>query len=168
MTRVLLAKEKHEDRILAADTDEELARSSLKLLLERWEEGWYEDPDEYWEYREEPPYTQEQIEGLPEGSGARREAEHQNERWLRYEHERKQNRQFWAFLQGVIEYKDDPEILTKTSQLFTGRIGKKDPSKPFGKDNFVSPYEQFPSLYVGLEFRKDFEYEWVELQEIES
>jgi hypothetical protein len=46
--RVIVAHEKHDDRILPATTEEEWAESSLALLAERLEDGhWYYDPAEW-------------------------------------------------------------------------------------------------------------------------
>lgn len=48
MTRVIIAREKHGERILDASTEDALARSAHKLLKERLEDGhWYYDPDEW-------------------------------------------------------------------------------------------------------------------------
>jgi hypothetical protein len=166
--RVLVAREEHGERIILADTDEQLAVAALKLLLERWDQGWYEDPDGYWEYREEPPYTQEQVDALPERSRARYEAENQNETWERVAKKRKGARQFYAYVKAVAENRDDPEVVSQRTALFTGRIARKDPSKPFGGDNIASPFEPFPSTWAALVFRRDHEYEFVELRDLEQ
>lgn len=163
--RVLVAKEKHGDRLLAADTEEALAQAAFTLLKERWEQGWYEDPDDIMEYREEPPYTDEQLAAIPEGSAAHRAATRELNTWHEYERTRKDERQFYAAVKSAME--NEAEALAHKSPMFTGRIGAKDPSKPFTLDNALSPYEQLPSPWVALCYRKDHEYEYVELREVE-
>ena len=45
--KIIVAKEKHSTRYLDASTDKAFAGSALKLLTERWNEGyWYPPPDE--------------------------------------------------------------------------------------------------------------------------
>lgn len=44
--RVIVVKDKHEEYILEASTDEQWAEASLNLLTERWDTGyWYDEDD---------------------------------------------------------------------------------------------------------------------------
>ena len=43
MGRILILKEKHCDRYILADTDEQLHKAALALMRERLEGGWYSD-----------------------------------------------------------------------------------------------------------------------------
>lgn len=79
LNQIIIAKEKHGDRFYDASTPEAWAKNALKILTERWNEGyWYEDPDDdglgnsEWadkrreEYKKACALTEEEIEALPE------------------------------------------------------------------------------------------------------
>jgi rubrerythrin len=57
MGAILVAHEKHGEYYFPASTDEELSKSALYLLTERWNQGyWYLEPDEYLSSKYSPTF----------------------------------------------------------------------------------------------------------------
>lgn len=159
MSRVLKINDKYDEHLVAVDTEEALSKASLKLLRERMEEGWYDEPDP-----DEPPYSKEQIEGLPEGSSARLVAERELRQWEGSAKQRADERQWWEAVVALLAQPEE-EALARTSSIFTGRIHfvEKD-----GKRRIGSPMEDFPTAWACLHWRskQGYEYENVQLVEV--
>lgn len=160
--RIIYADEKHENRVIDANTDAALARASLALLRARWDEGWYEEPESA-----EPPYTAEQIAALPDRSRARRLVEAEIAGWQSQEQQRREYRQWYLAVEQLLA-QPKKEALKRRSKLWTGRLGFV-PGKPKTMENALSPYESFPTAWVALVWRskQGYEYETVRLEETE-
>jgi hypothetical protein len=143
--KILVAKEKYDTRYLDASTTKALARSALELLKERLDSGWYPKPNELFPDKEnQEEMSQEAINALPERY---RVQEEKRQKALRREKdERTLYQQWYNRVKTVIRNKD----LSCTS------IGKNR-----SKSNI-------PLAWQLLLERTDYEYESVELREVET
>lgn len=152
MTRVIVASEKHGDRILDASTDEKWLENSMALLRERLEEGhWYWDPDE-WD--KDHPFVQElrrkearlmevsdeDVDNFPDSVARAMKAEREQIR--RTESDAVKARKFLTVVRETLD-------------------GTREPWKKLRNG------ESWPRAWWLLHHRRDAEYEYVELKETE-
>jgi hypothetical protein len=62
---IVIFKEKHSDRYFAIPDIDTFCKVALKIVTERFKEGWYGDESDY--SIDEPGLSREQVEALPEG-----------------------------------------------------------------------------------------------------
>lgn len=146
--RMIVAYEKHERRYLDASTDEAWAASSLKLLSERFNDGYcYHSPDELYDAEGEysdlaaAELTDEQIAELP-GHSVRRAAELARKQ-AQAEFAEKQKYERW--------YRAMQEVVENADLSFVGK----------GR-------QQRPRAWGLLQMRSDAEYESVSLETLET
>jgi hypothetical protein len=113
---ILITKEKHGEFYYDASTDEALAKSALKILTERWEEGWYYEPEDV----DDPPYTKEQIEKLTEEFGKEHEltqtAIKEYNRWVRDNRYEREYREWYEKAKALVESQDWKQTFTYGNQ----------------------------------------------------
>lgn len=116
-----------------ADSPEKLDAACVKILKDRYEHGWYSEPDENITI----PYTEEEIENLPEkfAKQARREVQ------LKEEANRQND--------GYIEWYGFMKDVVEAGQSLTWRENAKN---------------RIPQSYDLLYARKEYEYEDVHLE----
>jgi hypothetical protein len=148
MSQFIIAKEKDSTRYLDASTPEVWAKNALKLLTERWEEGyWYLDPEEAYDgYIDEQALTQEQIDALPTEQLRKSEQKKLNDN-IRYLREKGFYQKWYNEVKEVVGKQD-------LSMIGIGKPGTR-----------WHHYE--PRAWVLLRDRDGGEYENVHLEELE-
>ncbi len=93
---ILVFREKNGTRYFAANTKEEAGMACLKILKQRFEEGWYQPYDDD-DHPTQPSMTEEAIRALP--SVCMKEAGLRE--WRKYEEEVKERSRANSFYQAV-------------------------------------------------------------------
>lgn len=138
--QILICKENDCDRYLDASTPEQFARSALAVLTARYNEGyWYLTPDEIYD-PEEPVLGDEQIQALP--ASLQEDARRHRERQKREGSERAHYKLWYDRMETCVRDQD-------LSLLGEGEHAT-------------------PVAYRLLLERREHEYEWVELDELEK
>jgi hypothetical protein len=136
--QIIIAREKHGDYYLDASTPEQWARSALKLLTDRWKEGYYyHEPKEPKE--PEGLLPREEIEALPEPY--KREAGLLFNRHIRNRRSYKEEKRLYDEIKYIVE--------TQDTGMITYRNGRVE-----------------PRAWRILDDRGDHEYEGVELEDV--
>lgn len=134
MTRILIAKEKHGDKVYDVSTIELLDAACLEILAERLFNQWYWRPDE----KEKPAevMSEEEIAALPEGqirATAARLAKH----WKDQQAWDADARKWYDRVKELVQEKESPRVTLRG--------------------------EEWPESYLSLRERSDYEYEEIEL-----
>ncbi len=106
--RIIIFKEKHGNRYFDASTEEKLHIAALKVLKERFESGWYYEP-------EEPQGVEEEITGL------RTSLEVVKDSYLREQIERKL-KHVEGQMPSYLEYKREWETIQKALEENDGNL----------------------------------------------
>lgn len=166
MSQIIIAHEKHGTFHFDASTPELLAENALKILTERWNQGyWYSDPDDDglgtsdWADKRREEYAKalalepEEIEALPED--ARKAVLHLRQDAKRDSEYDIKHRKWYERAKAVVEAQDLSCYLygdRKTARTKAGKEGR---------------YErEVPKAWSLLEERNDHEYERVELEDL--
>lgn len=167
MSKIITVYEKHGDYHFDASTSEAFAKNALKILTERWEDDWYDDPNDdglgygEWANKRREQYakacalTEEQIEALPDDARKSVKAMRMNaKKETEYD---KKHREWYERAQAVVKEQDLGCYTYGDRRTCRTKAGKE------------GRYErQVPKAWALLEERSDHEYERVELQDLQT